>query len=151
MKEERGATAVESPYGNTGSFKASQRVEPAERAMPAAAEMKKKVRRAVEHDEAASEAARGASDAMAGAAQPQVRIRLNMNTPASAPGSLRGAVTRSGGSVIEDSSAQPHTIKVRIPSVRMGELLEQLGHLGRVLERPQTRDLPGMVELEIIW
>ena len=74
-----------------------------------------------------------------------------MIAPASAPGALKEAVTRSGGSVIDDRLIRPNTIKARIPSVRMDELLERLGRLGTVVERPQTRDLPGMVEIEIIW
>ena len=104
-----------------------------------------------ERDMLNSEAAGGASGAPAGVAPPQVKVRLEMIAPASAPGSLKEAVTHSGGSVIDDGLSRPHTIKARIPSLRMSELLVQLGRLGRVVERPQTRDLPGVVEIEISW
>jgi hypothetical protein len=151
MKKERAAPAAEKEYGSTRSFKGSQSLEPAEHAMPAAAKMVKKALRMGEHDMIKSEAAEGAPGPPAGPVLQQVTIRLDMISPASAPGSLKEAVIRSGGSVIDGGRLRPYTIKARLPSVRMDELLEQLGRLGRVLERPPSRDLPDVVELEIIW
>jgi len=146
MQEERVAPPAEAlrgafPYG----------VKSAKQAKKAGAEMKKEPPGDGERGMLTFEAPRGTAGAPAGVALLPVRIRLEMTAPASAPGSLKEAVTRSGGSVIDESHIRPHAIKARIPSVRMGELLEQLGRLGRVVERPQTSDLPGMVEIEISW
>ena len=104
-----------------------------------------------EHNRAPSETTRGASGVPAGMAVSPARIRLTMADPASAPGSLKEAITRSGGSVIDDRFVRPNILKARIPSLRMNELLELLARLGTVMERPQTRDVAGMVEIEISW
>ncbi len=143
----RGAPADEPLYGGTQPYQPSRSGKSAKLAKKAA---KNKALGTGEHDMATSDATRGASGAPAGV-PPPVRIRLIMNAPASAPGSLKDAVTRSGGSVIEDGLVRPNTVKARIPSVRMGELLERLGRLGRVAEQPQTGDTAGMVEIEIMW
>ena len=103
------------------------------------------------YNKAPSESVRGASGAATGAAGPTVTIRLTMTDPASAPGSLREAITRSGGSVIDERLVRPNTLKARIPSLRMNELLESLARLGTIVERPQTRDSAEMVEMEIAW
>ena len=151
MKEERVAPAAEAQDGGALPYLTGHGVKAAKRAKSSAAEMEKKALGRSEHDMATPEGVRGASDAPADVALPPLRIRLEMTAPASAPGSLKEAVTRSGGSLIDDSRIRPHAIKARIPSLRMGELLERLGRLGRVVERPQTPDLPGMVEIEISW
>ncbi len=148
-KEERGAPAVESPHGDT--LPPGPGVSSVKRAKKGAAVVMEKALGTGEQETLKSEEARGASGARGGAALPQVRIRLHMTTPASAPGSLREAVTRSGGSVIDDGRTGPDTVKARIPSPRMGELLDRLGRLGSFVERPQTPNLPGMVEIVIGW
>ncbi|KAF0217362.1 MAG: hypothetical protein FD174_3328 [Geobacteraceae bacterium] len=151
MKEERGAPAAEALSGGASPYQPGHGAKSAKHAKKAAAEMEKEAPGAGERDMLKSEAAGGASAAPAGVALPKAKIRLDLIAPASAPGSLKEAVTRSGGSVIDNGLVRPHAIKARIPSLRMGELLEQLGCLGRVVERPQTRDLSGMVEIEIVW
>jgi hypothetical protein len=148
MQEERVAPPAAAPYG---AFPLPGHGVKSKQAKKAGAETMKEVTGDGERMMLKSEPARGAAGAPAGAALLPVRVRLEMTAPASAPGSLREAVTRSGGSVIDDSRIRPRAIKARIPAVRMGELLEQLGRLGRVVERPQTPDLPGMVEIEISW
>ena len=150
MQLERVAPPAETPYDRALLYPAGHGVKSAKQAKKGVAETMKEATD-TERDMPKSEAARGAAGAPAGVALPPVRIRLEMTVPASAPDSLKEAVTRSGGSVIDDSRIRPDAIKARIPSLRMGELLEQLGRLGRVVERPQTPDAPGMVEIEISW
>jgi hypothetical protein len=74
-----------------------------------------------------------------------------MTAPASAPGTIREALVRSGGTVVEDDTLPPEIIRARLPSGRMDELLERLGRLGTVLDQPRTRDLPEVVEIKISW
>jgi len=141
-KEERAAPAAEAFYSDSQPGPEGQS---AKRAVKATAEIKNKAPGTGR--DSASESAAGAP----AAAAPQVRIRLNLIAPAAAPGSLNAAITRAGGSVIDDHVPRPNTLKARIPSPRMAELLESLARLGTVVERPQTRDLPGIVVIEITW
>jgi hypothetical protein len=103
------------------------------------------------YTKALPEAARGAADRATEAAGPPLRIRLAMADPASAPGSVREAVIRCGGSITSDRTARPTTIMARIPVTRMNELLGLLARLGTVVERPPARGGAGMVDLEISW
>lgn len=154
IKEEQGTPAVESPYGFTRSYELGQSeksAQKAKKAKKAATKMEQAADGAAGHDMATPEAVRGATSSGAGVAVPRITIRLAMSAPASAPGSLKEAVTRSGGSVVDDGLVRPNTIKARIPSLRINELLELLTRLGTVVERPQTRDSAGMVEIEITW
>ena len=98
-----------------------------------------------------SEAMRGDSGAPPGVALPQIRIRLSLITPATAPGSLKEAVIRSGGVIIDGSTTQHASLKGRIQIGRLGELFELLGRLGKIVEQPSTQDLQGLVEIEIFW
>jgi hypothetical protein len=143
MKEERSVTAAEPVYDSANSLPGSQKQKAAKRAKSALPEMEQKGLSSGDHDKVASEAA--------GAAQLRLRIRMSLIDPAAAPGVLREAVARSGGSLIDADHPHPRTLKARIPSLRMDELLEKLGRLGRVVERPQIRDEAGIVELEIDW
>jgi len=150
MKQERSSPAAEEPVGFMRSVQPSPGGSAAKKAKEGGAPMSKDLD-AGGYNKAPSESARGASGAATGTAGPTVRIRLTLTDPASAPGSLREAITRSGGSVIDNRPARPGTIKARIPSQRMNELLESLARLGTVAERPQAKDLSGMVEIEIAW
>jgi hypothetical protein len=142
---------AEPTYKSNKSTPGNQRLESVERALTATVELKKKALRAEQQDKAASERLRGASGTSAGGVLPQVKIRLNISAPAAAHGSLREAVTLTGGSVIDDISVRQNSLRARIPEVRMGELLERLGRLGTLVERPRAGDSDGMVEIEIIW
>jgi len=148
VKQERNAPAAEAPAGNISSFQPAPGGHDAKKAKKDGATMDMDLGGGYK---AASESVRGASGAATGTAVPAGRIRLTMTDPASAPGSLREAITRSGGSVMDDRPARSGTIKARIPSQRMNELLELLTRLGTVVERPQARDLAGMIEIEIAW
>jgi len=150
VKQERSAPAAEEPAGLSQPFQPVPDGYAAKKAKKGAAPTNMDLCGTGAY-KAASESLRGASDTATGTAVPAVRVRLTMTDPASAPGSLREAITRSGGSVIDNRPARPGIIKARIPSQRMNELLESLARLGTIAERPQVKDLAGIVEIEIAW
>lgn len=141
MKEERAAPSAEPLSGSANSLPGSRKSKAAKRARSAEPAM---------GGFGAADSVKATSEA-AGVAQPQIRIRLSLTTPSSAPESLMEAITLSGGSMIDDGHPRPRTLKARIPSPRMNELLERLGRLGKVVELPQPQDAAGIVELEIGW
>lgn len=143
MKEERAAPSAEPLPDSANSLPKSRKHKAAKRARPTEPAIEMKGSGAADSVKVTSEAA--------GVAQPQIRIRLSLTTPSSAPESIREAVTLSGGSMIDDGHPRPRTLKARIPSPRMDELLERLGRLGKVVERPQPQDAAGIMELEIGW
>jgi hypothetical protein len=145
------APASEPTSGPATSFQGSEKQKPAKRATSAAPEMEKKSFGGREHETITSDTLRGAPASAPSTALTQVRIRVSLSTPSAAPASLKGAITRSGGSLIDDGRPQPRTLKARIPSPRLDELLEQLGRLGRVVEKPPAHYAAGIVEIEIIW
>jgi hypothetical protein len=147
VKEERIAPEAEAPSGLTQSFQPAPGGHAAKKAKKGEAQMNMDLG-ADSYGRSRSESLRGAAT---GAAAPAVRIRLVLSDPASAPGSLRETITRSGGSVMDDRPARPGIIRARIPVLRMNELLESLERLGRVVERPPARDLSGTIEIEIAW
>jgi hypothetical protein len=64
---------------------------------------------------------------------------------------LRDAITRFGGTLTEDQSAQ-HRFKFRIAAERQKELLDFLQQLGRITERPAPPAAGSvLVELTIQW
>lgn len=150
MKVERIAPAGEAPYDHRQSFQPVPGGRAAQKAKKGEAPLEMDSGRSGYH-RAMPESVRGASDRATGAAGPTMRIRLVMSDPASAPGSLREAVTSSGGSVMDDRPVRPHTLKARIPSLRMNELLALLARLGTVVERPPAKEVAGMVEIELSW
>lgn len=150
-RDERIREPLESRLESGEPFKVVTKQESSRQARSPATEMKSKALGRSEQEVSDSEAMQHASGGAAIAALPQIRIRLNLTTTALAPETLKGAVTRAGGFVAENNSVQPRTLKARIPSQRLGDLLEQLSRLGKLVERPQAQDVSGMVLVEIIW
>lgn len=99
------------------------------------------------------QAERSTSDgAPAGAAYPQVTVRLSLTDAASAKQSVRKAIMISGGGVVElEQAPAERKLKARIPAERFSELMEQLGRLGRIVVRPAAPDATGLVEVVIEW
>jgi hypothetical protein len=151
MKEESSAPAAGSPYGVTRPHQPGHDAKSVDREREGAAEMMRGSPVTEEHDTRRYEPAPPAPAAPTAVALPRVTIRLHMIDPSSAPGSLIDAVSRCGGTVIDAGPVPPRSIRARIPSARMGELLERLERVGSIAEQPRMRDLPGMVGIEIIW
>lgn len=143
IKEERVAPAAEPAPDSANSLLGGRKYKAAKRFKSEEPALEKKSFGAADSVKATSEAA--------GITHSLIKIRLTLTLPASAPESLRDAVTRSGGLLIDDDHPRPRTIKARIPPPRMDELLENLGHLGKVVERTQLLDRTGIVVLEIEW
>ncbi len=143
MKVERMAPAAEVPYDSVRPFDAPPR---SEKKAQRAAKMLAPEQGAESQDRAAS----GSAAPSAELAVRQVRLRLERIDTAAAPGAFREAVVRSGGSIVDDRSLRT-TLRARIPSARLDELLERLGRLATVVERPSPRGMPGVVDIEIVW
>ena len=150
MQEERPAPAAEAPFGTPRPAQQAPGGQAARKSQKALAPMNVDGGSSG-YDRAKAESAPGATGTAAGAAAPAARIRLVMADPASAPEALGEAVTRAGGSVTDDRSGRPNTLKARIPAHRMNDLLALLARLGSVVERPPAKGAPGMVDIEIIW
>jgi hypothetical protein len=80
-------------------------------------------------------------------------IALAVDDPAAATGAIEEAVTRFGGRINGHSySGESHLLFIRINSPNYPRLLERLGRLGTVQERPQLpAGTAGMIDLVIRW
>lgn len=117
--------------------------ESRDRAMSAASAPGKKA--AGNHDKAKSEALRSTPAT-------SMKLHLSVDDPELAAETISRAITRSGGSLVEDEFATPpRHLKARIPARRLPELLEHLKQLGRVAEHPATSGMGGTVMVEINW
>ena len=92
-----------------------------------------------------------ASGKPAAAHLPQLSIRLSLADPTAAPGAIREALLRSGGTIIAESEPQQHRIRARMPAARLDELLQRLERLGRVSERPAPPAGDREQEVTIQW
>jgi hypothetical protein len=103
---------------------------------------------------------KGASeDALRGAEAPTAvssrkeEIALAVDDPAVATGSIEEAVTRSGGRINGHSySGESHLLIIRIGAPNYSRLLDRLGRIGTMQERPQLAPgTAGMIDLVIKW
>jgi hypothetical protein len=70
----------------------------------------------------------------------------------SANQSLRQAIARSGGTVVEQEHAHvERLIALLIPASRLSDLIDRLGQFGKVVERPTAPDSTGTVKVVITW
>ena len=105
-----------------------------------------------ERKSGAEEALREAEAPAAGNARKE-EISLAVEDPAAATASIEEAVTRFGGRINGHSySGENHLLFIRIGATNYPRLLDRLGRVGKVQERPQ---LPpgtvGMIDLIIRW
>ena len=140
--------------GKSESMKAAPAAESYNRALEAVPEMKMKSSRKLERssDATAPTTAGSAAGAVVDRALPQTMVRLSVNDPSAAPALIREAVSRSGGSITEESGLSVHRLKARIPAERQSELLVRLQQLGRIVERPVTAPAgTQLLEITIKW
>ncbi len=102
-------------------------------------------------DSTSAETALGAASARPDLNEPVVRIRMTFANPAEASTTLREIVIRSGGSLEDEHPLQPNTLKAKLPSPRLQELLVRLERVGRISDHPQPTDTTGIIKIEIRW
>lgn len=80
-------------------------------------------------------------------------IALAVDDPAAATGAIEEAVTRFGGRINGHSySGESHLLFIRINSPNYPRLLDRLGRIGTIQERPQIpKGTAGMIDLVIRW
>jgi len=137
-------------------MKAVPAAEPYNRALDSVAEKKaKSVRSPDSRSETVAPAAPAAVDRAAGAPAgvlvPRAILRLTPDDPATAGASLREAVIRSGGSIVDERDLPARQLKVRIPAARIQEFQNQLERLGRITERPAPQSGTHLLEVTIQW
>lgn len=83
----------------------------------------------------------------------RAEVTLRVSDPDAAAGAIEQAVTRHGGRISGHAySGESHLLFIRIEAQRLPGLLDRLGRIGTVLERPHTTAGGGeMVELAIRW
>jgi len=101
---------------------------------------------------ASEDALRGA-EAPAAVSSRKEEIALAVDDPAVATGSIEEAVTRSGGRINGHSySGESHLLIIRIGAPNYSRLLDRLGRIGTMQERPQLAPgTAGMIDLVIRW
>lgn len=114
-------------------------------AKPTAEQNYQALEAAPERRNAAKKAARAPMEQ----ALPRLMLRLAISDLSSANQAIRQAVTRSGG-VVDQAVSERH-VKLSISKDRLPELLEQLGHIGKVIERPSPPNAARMLEIKITW
>lgn len=133
----------------------SKREETFARPLEDAREMKKSAKSPAKYEAESLSSAPAGSSALAPAAAvvPQLRIRMIIAVPETAYQELRQAIISSGGTVrpAEAKQLSVHQITARIPNQRLPELLERLGRLGRIAERPALTGPSGVIELVVVW
>lgn len=84
---------------------------------------------------------------------PKLKVSLIITVPETASQDLRQAIIRSGGTVrpAEAKQLSVRQITASIPTQRLPELLDRLGHLGRIAERPAVSGSSGVIELVLVW
>ncbi|MEI6215531.1 MAG: DUF2275 domain-containing protein [Desulfuromonadales bacterium] len=82
---------------------------------------------------------------------PRVTIRLSLLPSTRAPAVIRDVVIRTGGVIVEETSSVPQRLRVRMPTPRIDELLDRLGAIGRIVEKPSAIVGSGTVEVIISW
>jgi hypothetical protein len=101
----------------------------------------------------ASEDALRSAEAPAAVSSRKEEIALEVDDPDAATGSIEEAVTRSGGRINGHSySGESHLLIIRIGAPNYSRLLDRLGRIGTMQERPQlTPGSVGMIDLVIRW
>jgi len=120
-----------------------------------AREMKRSAKSPAKDAAESLSSAPAASSALAPAAAvaPQLKIRLVIAAPETASQDLRQAIISSGGTVrpAEAKQLSVRQIAARIPHQRLPDLLDRLGRLGRIAERPALTGSSGVIELVVVW
>lgn len=133
----------------------SSKAEMYDRSQESVSEKKKGAKGAVRNEpEVLSVAPAGrAAGAPAAVFLPQLKVRLIVVDATSASEAVRQAVSSSGGTLVATSGKQfaERQLAVRIPAVRFAELLDRLGRIGRIAERPEEADSSGMIEVVVQW
>lgn len=150
----RGERAASASRAGIETMKAEPKMEQDYRSLGAAPEMKDGARKAKKAaglpgqsliNQESSSAARTPAEQ----APPSFKLRLAISGLSSADQLVRQAVTRSGGEIIQ--TVNERQVKVRIGKERLPGLLERLGRIARIVERPSLPDSTGMLEIEIVW
>ncbi|MCM2358044.1 MAG: DUF2275 domain-containing protein [Geobacteraceae bacterium] len=83
----------------------------------------------------------------------KAEVTLRVSDPATAAETIEQAVTRHGGRISGQAySGESHLLFIRIEAQRLPGLLDRLGRIGTVLERPPlSAGADGTVELAIRW
>ncbi|HTP65168.1 MAG TPA: DUF2275 domain-containing protein [Geobacteraceae bacterium] len=80
-------------------------------------------------------------------------INLDVEDPGAAVGAVEEAVNRTGGRISGHSyGEESHLLIIRINRQKIPELVDRLGHIGTVLDKPQLpKGAEGLTDLTIRW
>jgi hypothetical protein len=124
------------------------------RSREAAPGPKKKDATGIQRQEAESlapaPAGRAAADS-AGKYLPRISLQLVVADRAAASESIRTAASRSGALIVEDVHPADNRIRIRIAADRLPELMERLGRIGRLTDRPRQPSPAEEFEVTILW
>jgi anti-sigma factor RsiW len=122
--------------------------------LDAAPEMKKKSSKGAQRQEMESMAPAPAGRAVRDTADkyvPQLLLRLTVSDSSVVAGDIRSAATRSGAQIVEESGSNTTRLILRIPVLRLPDLVEQLGRIGRLSDYPKSYGNAQEMEVTIIW
>jgi len=80
-------------------------------------------------------------------------INLDVEDPGAAVGSVEEAVSRAGGRISGHSyGEESHLLIIRINRQKVPDLVDRLGHIGTILDKPQLpKGAEGLTDLTIRW